>query len=349
MPAGSTPVDLQSQATTAVADAAADSARVQTLRGLACLLLVAFHVIGSQADSGMRVIDSSGWRTFANVFYPLRMPLFSFLSGFVYAYRPIMSGQEGLFVRKKLIRLWLPLLTVTTIYYLGTLAVPGASGQLPLNEAWRIYFFGYVHFWFLQAMLLIFAATLLLESSNALATFGRYAIVLAVAFVLSSVADPNYLTFMSWRKALYLAPFFLLGLGANRFGDVMRDGRLMRACAVVFVITFAVHGHYMATWSGIAQPGSVLGIIVGATGALTLIWRFPNIGVLRTLGAYSFAVYLFHVFFVASTRMVLGMLHFTAQGLFFTGCLLAGLVGPVILELMLNQIPWAKTGLLGQR
>ena len=88
---------------------------MQTLRGLACLLLVGFHVIGYSTTSGMAVPDDSGWRLFANLFTPLRMPLFAFLSGFVYAYRPVQPGQEGRFARKKLVRLWLPLLTVTTI------------------------------------------------------------------------------------------------------------------------------------------------------------------------------------------------------------------------------------------
>ena len=160
---GATSAEVANQARSVAHDAAADSARAQTLRGLACLLLVGFHVIGSVATSGMAVPDDSGWRLFANLFTPLRMPLFAFLSGFVYAYRPVKAGQEGRFAKKKLIRLWLPLLTVSTIYYLTTLVAPDAQRALPLSEAWTIYLYGYVHFWFLQSIILIFAATLILE------------------------------------------------------------------------------------------------------------------------------------------------------------------------------------------
>jgi uncharacterized membrane protein len=69
-----------------------ESARVQTLRGLACLLLVAFHTVGSTAASGLHVPDDSRYREFTNLFVHLRMPLFTFLSGLVYAYRPLRSG-----------------------------------------------------------------------------------------------------------------------------------------------------------------------------------------------------------------------------------------------------------------
>ena len=84
--------------------------RVETLRGLACVLLVAFHVIGSHASSGLHVGEDSIYRQFANLFMHLRMPLFTFLSGFVYAYRPVTQAQTGAFAEKKLIRLLLPLL-----------------------------------------------------------------------------------------------------------------------------------------------------------------------------------------------------------------------------------------------
>ena len=296
----------------------------------------------------MAVPDDSGWRLFANLFTPLRMPLFAFLSGFVYAYRPVRAGQEGSFAKKKLIRLWLPLLTVSTIYYLTTLVAPEARGRLPLSEAWTIYLYGYVHFWFLQSIILIFAATLFLEILGGLSTCGRFTLVLAVAFVLSLIADPNQASLMSWRGALYLAPFFLLGLGANRFRDAIRQPHVQAACALIFAVAMAVNVYQMTRWSGVVQAGSVLFAMIGATGALTLSAHFPRVGVLERLGAYSFAVYLFHPFFVAPIRMALDMVQVTTLGLVFTGCLIAGIVGPAILESFARQVPLARIALLGQ-
>src|SRR5688500_6001125 len=62
---------------------------IETMRGIACVLLVAFHVIGDSATAGIHVADDSGFRYFANSFQYVRMPLFSFISGVVYAWRPV--------------------------------------------------------------------------------------------------------------------------------------------------------------------------------------------------------------------------------------------------------------------
>src|SRR3569833_839663 len=126
--------DIQESSRTWLAN---ESLRVQTLRGLACLLLVAFHVIGSHATSGLRVDADSAYRQFANLFMHLRMPLFTFLSGFVYAYRPAALGYAGTFAGKKFRQILLPLLCVSTLYFLLTLVVPGAAGRWPRRRGGR--------------------------------------------------------------------------------------------------------------------------------------------------------------------------------------------------------------------
>src|SRR5690348_13562586 len=91
------PIDRQGLSREPLRDARIDpleSARVQTLRGVACLLLVAFHAIGSASTSILHVPDDSPYRRFTNLFVHVRMPLFTFLSGLVYAYRPIRAGHE---------------------------------------------------------------------------------------------------------------------------------------------------------------------------------------------------------------------------------------------------------------
>src|SRR5689334_1115040 len=135
-------------ASAAPLSALAESQRIETLRGLACVLLVAFHVIGSEPDTGLHAGEGSLYRQFAYLFQHIRMPLFTFLSGFVYAYRPLLPGQLPTFAAKKLLRLLLPFICVSTIYYAVASVTPGASGQMPLHDAWQIYAFPYVHFWF---------------------------------------------------------------------------------------------------------------------------------------------------------------------------------------------------------
>src|SRR6185295_5386420 len=86
------PPQVSERSIAMTAPAPAESQRLQTLRGVACLLLVAFHAIGNHPTSGLHVADDSSFRFFANLFQYVRMPLFTFLSGFVYAYRPVLPG-----------------------------------------------------------------------------------------------------------------------------------------------------------------------------------------------------------------------------------------------------------------
>jgi surface polysaccharide O-acyltransferase-like enzyme len=345
--AGSLPASIES-ARAALSD---ESLRVETLRGLACVLLVAFHVIGSHATSGLHVGEDSIYRQFANLFVHLRMPLFTFLSGFVYAYRPAMEGQVGAFARKKLIRLLLPLICVSTLYFVVAQVTPDSTGKMPLHEIWRIYFFPYVHFWFLQAIILVFAVVVLLESVQLLANILRFAVVLAIAMALHLyVRQRNAdIALFSCVEAAYLAPFFLLGLGANRFRNAVLQPALIRVNVACFLAAMALHFSTIVAHGAIAQPGTALGLFIGVSGTLTLVYFFPHLRALELLGAYSFTIYLFHPFFVAASRAALKFAHMYSTELGFTVGLVAGVLGPPILEHALRAMPLPRRLLLGQR
>lgn len=328
-----------------------ESLRVETLRGLACVLLVAFHVIGSRASSGLHVDEDSLYRQFANLFMHLRMPLFTFLSGFVYAYRPVILGQTRDFAAKKLTRLLLPLLCVSTLYFLMTLAIPDSTGKLPLQQVWHIFLYPYVHFWFLQAIILIFTVVVLLESQQLLANVRRYAVVLSLSMALHlyvRLQNADTAPF-SAVHAIYLAPFFLLGLGVNRFREVLLQPAVIWVSVACFLGAMTLHSITIAAHGQIAEPGTAIGLLIGVSGTLTLIYFFPHLRPLELLGAYSFTIYLFHPFFVAASRMVLKLAHMKSTELGFVVGLAAGVLGPPLLEYTLRNMPLPRRLLLGQR
>jgi uncharacterized membrane protein len=51
---------------------------IDTYRGLACVLLVAYHTIGGSV-TGLRLDEDSFWRTFGDGLIYFRMPMFAFL------------------------------------------------------------------------------------------------------------------------------------------------------------------------------------------------------------------------------------------------------------------------------
>src|SRR5580765_5491876 len=138
------------------------SERIQSARGLACILLVSFHVIGNEPTTGLHVPQDSGLNFFAHLFSYIRMPLFSFLSGFVYAYRPVRESQGLQLAASKLRRLMIPMITAVTATYVLTLLHERHSAEIPssfgaaLGQLLPLYIYPYKHFWFLQALFLVF-------------------------------------------------------------------------------------------------------------------------------------------------------------------------------------------------
>ena len=189
---------------------------IETLRGAAVLLLVSAHVIGLNRQTGMRVPDASWLRYFTDSFALVRMPLFTVISGYVYDVRPVVPGTIAAFLRGKARRLLLPMLTVATLQYLAKSSVPGVHHPVSLAGIAAIYVFPFDHFWFLQALALVFVVIALLEGRGLLRAFRGWLACGAVA-VLVAFFMPRGTTLFSYPSALYLLPFFMLGLGMHRF------------------------------------------------------------------------------------------------------------------------------------
>ncbi len=67
-----------------------------------------------------------------------------------------------------------------------------------------------------------------------------------------------------------------------------------------------IHGHDV--WNNgsyIVREGTWLSLAIGVSAAIALVGVFPRMNVLERVGAYSFAIYLFHPFFVAGSRTAL--------------------------------------------
>ena len=110
-----------------------------------------------------------------------------------------------------------------------------------------------------------------------------------------------------------------------------------------------LHALTIAADGQIAERGTVLGLLIGVAGTLTLIYFFPHLRTLELLGAYSFTVYLFHPFFVAASRAALKIAQITSTELGFAVGLAAGVLGPVALERILQRSTLLRRLMLGQR
>jgi peptidoglycan/LPS O-acetylase OafA/YrhL len=211
---------------------------------------------------------------------------------------------------------------------------------------WRIYFFEYAHFWFLQAIILIFAFTLLAE--RWLHSLRGLLLTLAVLFAAQLTVQGT--KFFSIDGALYLAPFFVLGIGANRFRAAFSGERVRMVCLAILVAAWSYYAMLCFT-EPLAAPGkrTALGSLLSVVSCLAVIHWTPRVPWLAWVGTFSFTVYLYHVFFTAAARIGLNVLGDPGNAVHVVVGVAAGLLGPILVELTVQRWPpLARRALLGQ-
>lgn len=313
------------------------SLEVDTLRGIACVLLVLFHVVGDTPSVGLRIPEGHWLQVVNEALAYIRMPLFSFISGYVYGFRPYQGHALG-FIKGKVRRLLLPLITVGTIFAVVQAFTPGANSAV--DRWWLLHIVPVGHFWFLEALFIVFLVVILLEHFKALATPAGFALVWALSAVLFDYfSPPNY---FAAQGAVYLLPFFLAGLACKRFEI---GGAAARGAAAAVFICAATAAMLLPQYS--EQGNSMAALGLGVCSAFLLLrsgWSSPQ---LAYVGSYSFAIYLLHVFFTAASRIVLKKMGVTDIYVLMLAGLAAGLAGPIVSALLIGRSPSLNLWLLG--
>ena len=314
---------------------------IDTLRGIACILLVAYHVVGNFAGAGLK-IESGFYRDFNDVLAYVRMPLFTFLSGIVYAYRPFTTGFFA-FAKSKARRLLLPMLTVGTFFVVLQSMISGANTEVTNWQ--RIHIYPVAHFWFVEATFTIFLIVAICEMFKLFKGIKISLFILALSAVL--YLSNVHCAVFAVSGSIYLAPFFLVGMICQRqsyfkylslpIGFML----LLISGALLALVYFNIIPDY--------EDRSVFGLCVGTLFCCGLISLRMKIGFLAAIGLYSYSIYIFHVFFSAASRMFMHSLNVYEINLLFVIGLVAGIVGSIIVELILNGTNTTRVLFLGAK
>jgi peptidoglycan/LPS O-acetylase OafA/YrhL len=311
---------------------------IESVRGFALLLMVAGHVIGTNGK-GMKVDADSLWSYFNFSLSYIRMPLYTVIAGYVYSMRPVQPGCWSGFLGKKVRRLIVPLVFAATIQYLFQSFVPAVNTPREIADIWRIYLFPYTHFWYLQALLTVFALIALIDHYQWFAHVHAWLIGLGAASLFFIFPIP--VKFFSLNQVCYLMPFFLLGYGMAKFSDTkFRNKPVTIAWIVVFVAGFTLQQFaWFMDISVHIGSNSLIALVVGMTGASLLVWGRKRIKWLSFIGKYSFSVFLWHVFATAGSRIALGMLLEIREnlGIFFLTGLVFGVSLPIFFEMLIAR------------
>ncbi len=316
------------------------SIAVDTLRGIACILLVLFHTVGDTSSTGLRIPEEN-WLAHFNVLLGyFRMPLFAFLSGFVYAFRPY-QGNAPAFLKGKVRRLLLPLLTVGTAFAILQGMTPGANSGV--ENWWLLHIEPVGHFWFLESLFLIFLFVALLEHLGALSNPASFTLVWALSALQFVFFDAPH--WFSINGAVYLLPFFLAGLACKRFSIEHSNMRLLAAGALLWGVTVVLLRPEPMKYQG--ALGDITMLALGLSSAFLLLRSGWQSRFLAYIGVYSFPIFLLHVFFTAASRI-----GFSRSGVHDIYALLglglvAGIAGPIFCAAIIGRSERLNLWLLG--
>ncbi len=312
---------------------------IETLRGIAIISIVIFHVIGRNGHAGLRFADNSLWQYFNYSFKYLRLPLFSTISGFVYALKPVQHGDLTQFLKGKSRRILLPFFFVSALQYLANATIPNVNTIVSLQQIWKIYFFPYGQFWFLQSLFLIFILIIILERYDCLCQFRDWSLIfLGAIFLLVSINSRCHFKLFNLSSTLYLFPFFLLGIGLQRFPEKIFAKPLFILLVLAFIFGIILQ---QLNWFGLVclgqQHHGLISILVGISG-MCLIFYFRKVNnSLAKIGHFAYAIYLFHIFGTAGSRIMLRYFGIeNSLSLFICG-IAAGLTIPILIEFFISK------------
>lgn len=323
-------------------------AHVQTLRGIACLLIVAYHVAGTDGTRGIQIEPNHPLAIINLLLSPIRLPLFTFISGYVYAMRPVEFGHERQFLRGKARRLLVPLITVSFLYFLIQFLVPQTHYYLQLKDGWRIFVFPYQHLWYLQALALIFVVMVLLERCGQLDDPRNWLLTLAVSVLLYLTVNFP-LDVFAINEALFLLPFFTLGVGICRFPWIPKIRNLGAASAIVAVLGLTAYSVMLMDATPLTDlDRDALWVIIGMPTCIALFSFDIENDLLARLGGFSYAIYLFHILGTAGARTALLKLGGHSTNVLLIVAFLSGLSLPILIQLLADQSRIAAFLLLGR-
>jgi len=291
--------------------------------------------------SGMHLPESSSWHHAMNSFDFLRMPLFSVLSGFLYAGHRADRASLPDFLRKKAARLLAPLLFVTLVMFVLRRAVYDDADTIL-----HALVFHYQHLWFIQALAIIFLAIGVWDSlarprwvGLCVAAFG--AVMVSRSFELTS--------FFSLNGAFYLAPFFLFGMILRIESAILQSRELLRiATGFVIIVMLLQQAAILGAGSPILRT-SLPAAVCGFGAAFLLLARCPRIALFEAIGGYSYTIYLWHSIAASAVRQSLGAfvtLHESAE---FIVLLAVGLAVPIGIHIAVRRLPIVSLFVAGIR
>ena len=311
---------------------------IDTLKGITSILLVAYHVIGISPHSGLCQHDGI-LREASDLLAYIRIPIFSFLSGLVYARRPCRAEWKR-FIKGKIRRLIAPMLAVGTIFAVFQSIIPGTNNSI---SQWKfLHLLPVAHYWFVESLFLAFLIIIPMEHKRILESkVGIVSVFLCAVLLSVSHAGTPWL---SIAGVIYIFPYFLAGIFCSRFSLQFRNEKATGYLLLGVVIFLLIQGH-----NHIVDRLSPTAILIGITYCLSMLFIRPESGILSRIGFFSYSIYLFHVFFTAASRIIFSHLGVTNIWILFLLGTFFGITGSIMVDIAASRKNISRLLLLGKK
>lgn len=327
--------------------------KIETLRGIAIILVVLGHVIGSKNDGGLRVADDSFLRYVYYTFQYLRMPLFTVISGWVYSLYPVKVGMSSTFIKKKIRRILVPMLIVGGLFYILQSIVPNTNASGSLRDIWTLVVLPYTFYWYLQSLFLVFVLVGLLDSIKKINQFQQWlfftTFTIAILFLRDVFIPEEVPNVFGFKGAIYLLPFFSIGLGVQRFKKELSNHVFLKAIAVIVILGLVFQ---QLAWFKLVSytftEKDMLGWTIGLLASFLFLHNPLESKRLVHIGKYAYTIFLFHGFGTAGGRILAGLVGIQETGVVLLISLKLGLFSPILVEKIATKSSLLRFLLLGK-
>jgi hypothetical protein len=316
---------------------------IETLRGIAVILVVMGYIARGDLTASHSIF-ASAVEFICYFFDPIRMPLFTVISAYLYASSPATQVTLKKLVTGKSRRILIPFFTVSAIQY--TFYSVFNVGFYPLNQIYNVYLHPLDQFWFLWAIFWIFMAVGVLDSLKALDTYKKWLIWTGVMIV------PHVLLVLprlfSASGINYLFPFFLLGYGLSRYSKELSAPRMIKVYALVALIAYPVY-LFLYEKSFSLHIYKLLALVVSFAAVPLLFYFRKTIPFLAKIGYYAFGIHIFNKIAVIFPRMLFERAHVDNAVLIVVTYLGCAIIFSIGLQIILEQFNLSRKYILGMK
>jgi len=321
---------------------------IESLRAIAIILVLGIHVTGDPVISESTNLYGYLSHAFVNV----RMPLFTVISGYLYAHRRVIQGAFQSYLEGKARRILVPLIFVSSCEFISKSILPGVNNPTDLQEIWKVAVYPYEHYWFLQAIFVIFLLVGVLDYLKIIGSFRSW-VILFICSIIVSIGYADFklsITFFSIGHATYLLPYFIIGYGLVVFRNNLFTKRIVNIALFAFFVAYLCQNYlWFSSELAPSSPRSMLGVIVSSTACFLLMYYRKPIWGARIIGSYAFTIYLYQGFALSLARRISQLFSIQNPHIYFIFMISFAIAFGITVAVLVSKIPTLRKLMLGVR